>query len=119
MSTTERLAGACARHPWRTLTTWIFIIASAAVSAVTLLSGALTAQATSANNPESVRAQNLIEQRLTGPAKDVELFIVRSPVLRVSDPRFAGFVTGVQSTVMAPPDVDQVPEREVTAAGVR
>lgn len=101
MSTTERLAGACARHPWRTVTAWIFIIASAAVSAVTLLSGALTAQATSANNPESVRAQNLIEQRLTGPAKDVELFIVRSPVLRVSDPRFAGFVTGVQSTVMA------------------
>jgi uncharacterized membrane protein YdfJ with MMPL/SSD domain len=101
MITTERLAGACARHPWRTITAWILIIGAAAVSAVTLLSGALTTQATSADNPESVQAQKLIEQRLTGPTKDVELFIIRCPVLRVSDPRFAGFVSGVQTTVMA------------------
>jgi RND superfamily putative drug exporter len=101
MITPQRLAGVCARHPWRTITAWSLIIAAAVASLLTLLAGALTTQAGPADNPESLRAQNLVEQRLTGPTKDVELFIVRSPVLRVSDPRFAGFVTGVQTTVLA------------------
>jgi putative drug exporter of the RND superfamily len=101
MSTPERLARASARHPWRTVAVWIVVLAAAAVCSRAFLSGALTTQSSFADNPESVRAQNLIEQRLTGPAKDTELVVVRSPVLTVSSPRFAGFVTGLRSAILA------------------
>src|SRR5215467_36153 len=101
MSTPERLARASARHPWRTVAVWIVVLAAAAGCSRVFLSGALTTQSSFADNPESVRAQNLIEQRLTGPAKDTELVVVRSPVLTVSSPRFAGFVTGLRSAILA------------------
>src|SRR5215470_7855498 len=101
MSTPERLARASARHPWRAVAVWIVVLAAAAVCSSAFLSRALTTQSSFANNPESVRAQNLIEQRLTGPAKDTELVVVRSPVLAVSSPRFAGFVTGLRSAILA------------------
>jgi putative drug exporter of the RND superfamily len=101
MSMPERLARASARHPWRTVAVWILVLAAAAVCSRAFLSGALTTQSSFANNPESVRAQNLIEQRLTGPAKDTELVVVRSPALTVSSPRFAGFVTALRSAILA------------------
>ena len=101
MSMPERLARASARHPWRTVAVWIVVLAAAAVCSRAFLSGALTTQSSFADNPESVRAQNLIEQRLTGPAKDTELVVVRSPVLTVSSPRFAGFVTSLRSAILA------------------
>src|SRR5215469_12790442 len=101
MSMPERLARASARHPWRTVAVWIVVLAAAAVCSRVFLSGALTTQSSFADNPESVRAQNLIEQRLTGPAKDTELVVVRSPQQTVSSPRFAGFVTGLRSAILA------------------
>src|ERR1700739_3778490 len=98
---TKRLARGRARRPWRTIVVWIFVLAAAAVSAKAFLGTALTTQGSFTNHPESIQAQNLIEQRLTGPAKDTELLIVRSPALTVSDPRFAAFVTGLRSSVLA------------------
>src|SRR5215471_4663388 len=98
---TKRLARASARHPWRTVAVWIFVLAAAALSAKAFLGTALTTQGSFTDRPESIRAQNLIEQRLTGPAKDTELLIVRSRTVTVSDPRFATFVTGLRSSVLA------------------
>src|SRR5215831_3943860 len=98
---TKRLARASARHPWRTVAVWIFVLAAAALSAKAFLGTALTTQGSFTNRPESIRAQSLIEQRLTGPAKDTELLIVRSRTVTVSDPRFATFVTGLRSSVLA------------------
>src|SRR5215472_3535236 len=98
---TERLAKTSARHPWATIVVWVFILAMAAVSAEAFLGTALTTQGSFTNHPQSIRAQNLIEQRLTGPAKDTELLVVRSGDLTVSDPRFAAFVTGLRSSVLA------------------
>src|SRR5215472_16275785 len=98
---TKRLARASARHPWRTVAVWIFVLAAAALSAKAFLGTALTTQGSFTDRPESIRAQNLIEQRLTGPAKDIELLIVRSRTVTVSDPRFATFVTGLRSSVLA------------------
>jgi RND superfamily putative drug exporter len=98
---TERLARTSARHPWAVIIVWIFILAVAALSARAFLGKALTTQGSFTNHPQSIRAQNLIEQRLTGPAKDTELLVVRSGTLTVSDPRFAAFVTGLRSSVLA------------------
>src|SRR6516162_3161418 len=97
---TERLARASARHPWRIVVVWIFVLAAAAISAKALLGSALTTQGSFTNRPESIQAQNLIEQRLTGPAKDTELLIVRSRTVTVSNPRFATFVTGLRSSIL-------------------
>jgi RND superfamily putative drug exporter len=101
MSMPERLAGTSARHPWRTVAVWIVVLAAAAVCMRAFLSGALTTQSSFASNPESLRAQTLIEQRLTGPTKDTELVVVRSPALTVSSPQFSGFVTGLRSAILA------------------
>jgi putative drug exporter of the RND superfamily len=98
---TERLAGTSARHPWAVIIVWVFILVAAALSARAFLGAALTTQGSFTNHPQSVQAQNLIEQRLTGPAKDTELLIVRSGALTVSDPRFAAFVTSLRSSVLA------------------
>lgn len=100
MSTPERLAGMSARHPWRTIAVWAVVLAVAGICSRAFLSGALTTQSSFANQPESVRAQNLIEQRLTGPPKDTELVIVRSAAVSVSSPRFARFVTGLRSAIL-------------------
>jgi putative drug exporter of the RND superfamily len=100
VSTPERLARVSARYPWRTIAVWIIVLAVAGLCSRAFLAGALTTQSGFTNQPESVRAQNLIEQRLTGPAKDTELVIVRSPVVSVSSPRFADFVTGLRSAVL-------------------
>ena len=103
---TAGLARACARHPWRTIVIWVFVLAAAVVSAKAFLGTALTTQGSFTNRPESIQAQNLIEQRLTGPAKDTELLIVRSEALTVTSPRFAAFVTGLRSSVLGlGPDV--------------
>src|SRR5215469_12450233 len=96
----DRPAGASARHPWRTIAVWIFVLAAAALSAKAFLGAALTTQGSFTNRPESIQAQNLTEQRLTGPAKDTELLIVRSRAITVSDPRFATFVTGLRRSVL-------------------
>jgi putative drug exporter of the RND superfamily len=97
---TKRLARASVRRPWRTVAVWIFVLVAAAASAKAFLGTALTTQGSFTNRPESVQAQNLIDQRLTGPAKDTELLIVRSRTMTVSDPRFAAFVTGLRSSVL-------------------
>ena len=98
---TERLARTSARHPWTVIIVWIFILAVAVLSARALLGKALTTQGSFTNHPQSIQAQNLIEQRLTGPAKDTELLVVHSGTLTVSDPRYAAFVTGLRSSVLA------------------
>ena len=98
---TERLARTSARHPWAVIVVWIFILAVAVLSARAFLGKALTTQGSFTNHPQSIQAQNLIEQRLTGPAKDTELLVVHSGTLTVSDPRYAAFVTGLRSSVLA------------------
>jgi putative drug exporter of the RND superfamily len=78
----------------------------------------LTTQSSFADRPESVRAQSLIE-RLTGAPKDTELVIVRSPVVNVSSPRFARFVTGLRSAILGlgPAVVASAPDYLTTEAG--
>src|SRR4029450_257437 len=58
---TERLARACSRHPWRAIGGWIVAVVLA-VAALALLVGDLTTEGHPTNNPESQRADALIEQ---------------------------------------------------------
>ncbi len=105
---TESLARASSRHPWITLTIWAVAVIVAAVLIPTLLPGALTTEIDFVNNPESKRANTLLEERLRGPRKVTEMVIVRSDGLTVDDPAFRDYVNKVYSDLAAMgPDIIQ------------
>ena len=60
---TQRLAVACARHPWRTVAAWIGAIVVAFVLVGALLGANLTGEGNVTNNPESLRANDLRSAR--------------------------------------------------------
>ncbi len=89
---TGRLAHACARRPWLTISIWI-IIAVLSVAAISrLLGGALTNEFTFSRNPESQQVKNLISQRLHRPEKIDEVVIVSSRKATVDSPQFLAVV---------------------------
>jgi RND superfamily putative drug exporter len=84
----ESLARASARRPWRTVALWVVVLGLAGFVTSQLLADALTTDFDFTNEPESVRAESLIEEKLRGPATLNETFIVRSEDLTVDDPAF-------------------------------
>jgi RND superfamily putative drug exporter len=77
----------------------VLIVAMGAVSS-RLLSGSLTDDVEFTNDPESVRAQAVLDERFdAGSDVDTEFFIVHSDSLTVDDPRFEEVVRQVQRTV--------------------
>jgi putative drug exporter of the RND superfamily len=93
---TERIARACAAHPGRTFAAWGVVLVGAVLCLAFLMTG-LTTEATLANDPQSTRAEELIEQAFPpDPSRAVtDLAVVRSEELTVNDPRFRGFVDGL------------------------
>jgi len=75
---TERLARASALHPVRTLLAWLGGIVLAIALVATLLGGNLTSEGNVTNNPESVRAADILEDVLPVEDEASELVIVRS-----------------------------------------
>jgi putative drug exporter of the RND superfamily len=97
----ESLARASSRHPWRVLVAWLVVVAAFGTAAGTLLAGALTSDIAFTNEPESVRAEGVIERTVTGPQRDTEFYVVRSTSLPVADPAFEAFVRRVKADVEA------------------
>ncbi len=93
---TQSLARSSSRHPWRTIVVWIGVIVVAAGLTGALLGDATTQAMNFTNEPESLRAAELIEDRLRGPDRVNEIFIVHSDDLTVDDPAFKNFVDGIQ-----------------------
>ena len=93
MGLTERIARACAGHPWLTLGTWGVALAGA-IAALMLLMTGLTTEGVSTNNPESERAEDrLLAAFPSDPRRAVtDLVVVRSDSLTVDQPRFRAFV---------------------------
>src|SRR6266545_931263 len=95
----EALARAASRHPWRTLALWAVLIVAAVAASSALLDDALTTDGNFTNRPDSVRARDLVEQRLRGPERDTELVVVRSPSRSVDDPAFRARVLELQGDI--------------------
>ncbi|MDQ4108777.1 MAG: MMPL family transporter, partial [Actinomycetota bacterium] len=93
----ERLARASAGRPWLTLGSWVVLLVAAGFVSSQLLGDALTNDFDFTNRPESVRARDLISERLRGPETLSETFIVRSEQLTVDEPAFEEKVRTVQS----------------------
>jgi RND superfamily putative drug exporter len=97
----EIIARACGRHPWRTLTAWVVVLACAAAVTVLYLGSALTNEDGFTNDPESFRAADLVNQAFPSDNYSRELVIVRSADLTVDDEQFREHVGAVSGRVLA------------------
>lgn len=85
------LARASALHPWRVFAAWLVVI-TAAVMLSGQLADVLTNEATFTTEPESVKADKLLEDRLRGPRPVTDTVVVTSTSLTVDDPAFRSLV---------------------------
>ena len=99
---TEGIAKGSSQRPWLTIGIWLVLLIPALILTATVLVDSLTTEFNPINNPESERANVLLEERL-GIADDSrsEVVIVRSEALTVEHPDFESFVTGLFEDVTA------------------
>ncbi len=89
---TQAIAVASARHPWRTIAVWAVVAALALGAIGALLGGALTTEGRPTNNPESERAVDARAQAFPGGSRATEAIVVRSLVHTADSPEFRQFV---------------------------
>jgi putative drug exporter of the RND superfamily len=94
MLSTQGLASASARHPWRTIGAWIAVFILAIVAIVTLLGGSLTTEGEPTNDPEAFQARDVLERAFPpNPGTTVtDIVVVRSEEYAVDSPQFRSFV---------------------------
>jgi RND superfamily putative drug exporter len=99
----ESIARASSRHPWRTLSAWLLVVVAMGAFSSMFLSKVLTQDISFTNRPESVKAQDVIDQRFTTGTKpaSTEFLVVQSTSTPVSDPAFRSEVTGLKRQVSA------------------
>jgi RND superfamily putative drug exporter len=102
---TAGLARISARRPWFVVAAWVVLLVLAGVAA-TGLGDAFTTEGDFTGRPESVRADDLLEQRLReGQDSAVtETVIVRSETITVDDPAFRRVVERTAADLRALPD---------------
>ncbi len=100
---TETLARACARRRWWVVGTWVVAVALALLSTITWLNDALVTDVEFTNDPESMVAFDLMNERLGMTDKMMidEMIIVRSNTLTVDDAAFAEHVNGIYGELVA------------------
>ena len=97
----EGIARASSRRPWRTVALWVALVVAAVVINATLLQDALTTEVGYTSNPDSIKGEKLLEDRLRGPKKISEMVIVQSPTLTVDDPAFKDKVEELSGELLA------------------
>ncbi|MDD5093278.1 MAG: MMPL family transporter [Dehalococcoidia bacterium] len=103
---TESLARSCANHPWLTIGIWVGVLLISLGLISAFLGDATTSEIRFTGNPESKRASELLEQRLTGERKANEVVIITSKTLTVDDAAFREEVQQLYGEIMAlGPDV--------------
>lgn len=97
---TEALARSSSRHPFITIGIWIALLVAAIGINATLLASALTTEFRLTNNPDSHRADDLLEEQLRGPRKSNEIVVVQSPTLTVDDEAFKERVESLYDKIL-------------------
>src|SRR5262249_9428686 len=102
-STTQALALASARHPWRTVGAWVAAVLIAIVAIAGLLGGQLTTEGNPTNNPESERADDALSRAFPAdPSVEIsDILVVHSPRYTVDAPQFRALVSGLAADVRA------------------
>ncbi|MGH3017961.1 MAG: MMPL family transporter [Gaiellaceae bacterium] len=88
---TQSIALASARHPWRTIAAWAVTAALAIAAIGVLLGGALTTEGEPTNNPESERALEARAQAFPGRRSASDAIIVSSERFTVDSAQFRAF----------------------------
>ena len=106
----QGIAHASARKPKSTIGLWVLAVIVAGWLASSLLGSALTTEMNYTNEPESVRADRLLEERLRGERRAIELVVIRAQDATIEDAAFRRLATGMEADVAALPDdvVEQV-----------
>ncbi len=90
----ESLARASSRHPWRVIGVWgVLFVVMVGLSSV-LLGDVLNNDISFTNRPESIKAQEVIDEQFTAAQQgaSTEFVIVHSETLTVDDPAFKEYV---------------------------
>ena len=97
----EALARASSRHPWRVIGAWIVLFLVMGGVSATLLGGVLNNDYSFTNKPESVKAQDVIDQKFTTGAvgESTEFVIVQSDDLTVDDAAYQAYVEQLQAAL--------------------
>ncbi|MCC6943505.1 MAG: MMPL family transporter [Thermomicrobiales bacterium] len=92
-----------AEHPRRTIGIWLAILVAAICLMVTLLGDALSTDVTTlTNNPESARADRLLQERLGGDSANFgEIIVITSPTMTVDDVAYQQFVEQLHEGLIA------------------
>ena len=89
---TENLARVSANNPKRTILVWVAALFTAMLLILLLFKDATTTEFTFFSNPESEKANQLIEERLRGPQGVNDVVIVRYVGETVESPKFEAYV---------------------------
>jgi RND superfamily putative drug exporter len=91
---TERLAGACSRHPWRTIGGWVVALIAAFACIALLLPGNLTTEGGAAGNPEFRQAERTAAKAFPPNPRQAfsDIVLVRSERYTADQPAFRSFV---------------------------
>ena len=101
----ESLARSSAQRPWVIIGIWVLTLGVFLVLAATLLGDALTTEFKLTNDAESVLADKLVEDRLSGPTKTNEIVIISSESLTVDEEAFQQQVERVFGILLGLGDV--------------
>ncbi|MDA1296705.1 MAG: MMPL family transporter [Chloroflexi bacterium] len=99
----ESLARSAALRPWRTIAVWLTLVAVSMVLVGTLLGSATSGgQGEFTSNPESKRAQELLEKSgLRGELQDTEIIVVSHETLTADSDEFKAKVADVHAKLVA------------------
>jgi putative drug exporter of the RND superfamily len=93
----ETVARASARRPWTTIAVWVLLVGAAGFLSSQLLGDVLTQEFDFTNRPESVRAEEVIDEKFGGNGtEDTEFVIIQSGSLTIDDPAFQQAVGAIQ-----------------------
>jgi putative drug exporter of the RND superfamily len=96
---TQYLARASAVHPWRVLTAWGLVLAASIVAIGTLIGSAFNSDASLTTNPDSTRAEKVLDDNFSQGDRIDEAVVIYSARLTTDTPEFKTFVEGVRSSI--------------------
>lgn len=94
------LARRCGSRHWRVFGIWLLLLVLAAIAA-TGISDAFTTEGDLTNNPDSVQAETLLENRLRGPRPVTETVVIHSDTTTADDSGFQNVVSDTTSALAA------------------
>ena len=98
---TESLARGSAKRPWLTIGIWIVVVIISLALRATLFDDAISTEFAFTGNPDSKKAEELLEDRFRGPKGTNEVVIVQSETMTVDNRAYEEFVGRVFGELVA------------------